>query len=370
MALKSPTTNTSSGQFKLVDKVSKKCVPKGVIGTSKRSKRLAVLSGDIDLKENTTSAYLLSPVFVSTGKLSFSVHDFQFCNGSRLQAFLIPDHFDGSAIVAASSLSSSAFFDLRPKEPFSNNWRFNRIVKAVPSKYEKFHVLLKATVVNNSTCRVEIKNYCEITSTVAIDEISVESFYEECTAGSGNGSVLDSNFENGSSGSWNTQGTTVYDSKTKTESFHSSQRMLVDKVFTGRSKYVLGFDMLRDKAALVSPKLVAKSNCSCSMSFEYFRNLQKNYDSAEVNLIQKFGVDRSLHAKHQKTLFRSNRKRHVKKTWESAEVSINLVDDGVPFQFELNTAVIDETRGYFFLDNIVFRNCDISIYEEKKHDLA
>ena len=152
MALKSiENISMTTRQFQLVNKgslISKSCSSKNKKSDNTLSERFAMFSGDIKVKENTSSAYLLSPLFVSTGKLSISFLDYQSCEGSRLQAFFIAGHLNGSAIKSladsssSTSTSSSAFLDLISGDSrnITNKWRFNRVVKVVPNKYEKFHV--------------------------------------------------------------------------------------------------------------------------------------------------------------------------------------------------------------------------------------
>jgi len=340
----------SMDEFKLVDTTHQSSVifSSGVRLKHREVKYFLSLIGNSERRSNISKAYIVSPIFHSTDSKTAIISFYHImCNGTTIKAYIVPKNIDFLNFI----VNSKPAFEFKKEALF---WNFTKMKVQIPENFSHFQVVLEGSVSNSEKCGKESFN--SLSSTVGIDELYVHAYYQTCSRVDVKTSLLDVNFENNSYGLWRRKLWTIYSNKT-----HESDNK---NLFDENHQHILGLDLFNHASASSSsyfktPFLLANSNCTCQISFNYFEN---NYEPALV-LIQTIGLELAFTSR--KTLWYESA---ATNSWRNSTVEIKLVNNNRPFVLEFTSRYLhEETKSYTYIDNIRISKCDLSLYIKPKN---
>jgi len=328
--------NENFGELLLKESTnSKLCLNRGVISKPLGAKFFMLLSGDFKRKSKITKAYLISPLFRATDSrvVILSFYHTIICTNTSIRVYLVPKDSD-----YIRSVSNSKPLVQFTKPSFT--WTFDKVTCNIPENFNDFHLIIEAVVTNHEIC--SSYDVCSLNSTVAIDEINVETKLVPCCK-SNEKSLIDVDFSNQSSNGWR-----LRDWK------------IVNDIYSTHDQFVslLFADAETEDTYFKSPLVSSTKNCSCTVQFDYLA--KSLYVETVMSLIQKFGKYQTENFEHQKTLW-SKKISKINTNWQTVKIDIKSVDKEI-FYFEFQAIVKKNVEVYILLDNISFLNCDFQLY--------
>ncbi|CAK8687842.1 unnamed protein product [Clavelina lepadiformis] len=308
----------------------------------------------LDPISDDTKAFLISPILDTNGAthLLLSLWYIAQCNGTHLRVYLVPSYRDVGAVTS----------ELTPVEVIrgpekSFRWEFASIDVEIPAGYNTVQVVIEGVVSSTGDCGGHLCHLGHPTTVTAVerpllalDDLGVEVRYDQCT--SDKPSSIDCTF--GAPGNslcgWTSSRSDFIPAEIM--QFH---HWVVENDDRGDESF-LKFNVMalpEHDAFFRSPLVVARSTCSCLLSFRYRLFGAVGSTRLQTNLV----LGRNTTAGSRPLKPQWSVYGEISQDWIPVQVLLNL-DPSQPFQVEFR--ILGGGSGSkAYVDDFVFHQCDI-----------